>query len=762
MPKITKDDLIEKLNYIGLDLNNVPEFLKDFKALEFRPSAQYDEKKYKVYRYLPIDHIQILLSISDRTMSLKERYKLATPIYPYLVPEKEEDIEKHALFLNMLNEVTVEDIEKIEQEQKQLESKIPFTIKYPDNYMWQIYYSEYADTYFMLVPVKDAEYASFFYLLKKQLEEYRKKRTTKIFVPICYQDYRGELLKKTEIVDIENFLWLFTNDWPQIYEVYDKKEELNLHIIGTTNVYDGIKSMYHIKLTDSQKAQDFYRLVKALFILQTELSSEYTFQVKVNIYGSLDFYYDDKKLTYEMLPEFLKQECQEKKNTILKIIKENREYTNRLTRLKTVSALKEQEYLSKEKQIATYLDCKKTFLGKVKYFFKYSSRKKQQEIEKMALTREKQQEKTELEEDWQMEEKEMYTIEDLVVLCHQLEKRKKENKDLEMDSKALQDKIDRMDKKIDNADIYLKEIDNHKKSIFEFWKFANKDEKQTLTEGERQEELSEPILEKIFLYPQDREELAVKMDERQRKRLTKEECDNLFIAIQPNMIAILNLLKKEKLSSIEQKQIKENLEQLEQELEQEKVIDIRDIDIFGSILQEGSKINILGGKKHREVEKNKYHLLEINRNIRIQDYENLLRNILESVKQAIKKIKSPYAMPVYKATLEGEQIKANDIEVFDINPENVLKGKELEKDINLYKINVKEEMPILFTTNSIFYDNQNQTLPMGMDVREQAIIDLDNFELQEVRQKEFRINHLVSNGIYNQKVYVFEYDLKKK
>ena len=33
----------------------------------------------------------------------------------------------------------------------------------------------------------------------------------------------------------------------------------------------------------------------------------------------------------------------------------------------------EKEYLEKEKTISTYLECKKTFFGKVKYFFKLIS-----------------------------------------------------------------------------------------------------------------------------------------------------------------------------------------------------------------------------------------------------------------------------------------------------------------------------------------------------------------------------------------------------
>ena len=40
-----------------------------------------------------------------------------------------------------------------------------------------------------------------------------------------------------------------------------------------------------------------------------------------------------------------------------------------------------------------------------------------------------------------------------------------------------------LSKKIENAELYIKEIEKHKKSIFEFWKFTNKDEKNQLSEG---------------------------------------------------------------------------------------------------------------------------------------------------------------------------------------------------------------------------------------------------------------------------------------
>ena len=44
-----------------------------------------------------------------------------------------------------------------------------------------------------------------------------------------------------------------------------------------------------------------------------------------------------------------------------------------------------------------------------------------------------------------------------------------------MDIHALEASVDRLTKKIENAKKYIEEIEEHKKSIFEFWSFVNKD-----------------------------------------------------------------------------------------------------------------------------------------------------------------------------------------------------------------------------------------------------------------------------------------------
>ena len=51
-----------------------------------------------------------------------------------------------------------------------------------------------------------------------------------------------------------------------------------------------------------------------------------------------------------------------------------------------------------------------------------------------------------------------------------------------------------------------------------------------------------------------------------------------------------------------------------------------------------------------------------------------------------------------------------------------------ENKINLYKINVKKEANIIAYANSLFYDNQNKTLPIGMDLSTKVLIDSSKIE----------------------------------
>lgn len=71
----TKDNIIDKLKYIGLDLNSIPEFINKFEPIEYRPSKLDEEHIYKVYKYINVDDIQILLTPTNRLDNIVEKYR---------------------------------------------------------------------------------------------------------------------------------------------------------------------------------------------------------------------------------------------------------------------------------------------------------------------------------------------------------------------------------------------------------------------------------------------------------------------------------------------------------------------------------------------------------------------------------------------------------------------------------------------------------------------------------------------------------------
>ena len=295
----------EKLKYLGLDLEKIPTSIKKVEPLQFRVPKTYDEKQYKQYRYIPVKDIQILLSPTNRLDEVEKKYKKARPLADYLDNKHEENFLRHTTFLNMLRQIKISDIEKVEEEQNNLNRKIPFKVKFEGNYLWQIYYSEATDKYFMLVPTEDSDYSTFFYLLKKKLE---KRRLSKIFVPIRNVEYSSEILRKSQYDDIINYLWLFTKDWPLIYEVYDKNDELSIQIIGETNVYGRIKSPYKVVLNDKKEARKFYKIIKAMFILQTELPHYFEFKTNIDNEGKIEFYFENHKIKYSNIASWVNKE----------------------------------------------------------------------------------------------------------------------------------------------------------------------------------------------------------------------------------------------------------------------------------------------------------------------------------------------------------------------------------------------------------------------------------------------------------------------
>ena len=64
----TNENLTEKLEYIGLDLNNIPDKLNFFQNINFRVRKNYIEENYKVYKYVNVNDLtsQVLKQTNEK------------------------------------------------------------------------------------------------------------------------------------------------------------------------------------------------------------------------------------------------------------------------------------------------------------------------------------------------------------------------------------------------------------------------------------------------------------------------------------------------------------------------------------------------------------------------------------------------------------------------------------------------------------------------------------------------------------------------
>ena len=325
--------------------------------------------------------------------------------------------------------------------------------------------------------------------------------------------------------------------------------------------------------------------------------------------GGLEFSYTENKITknidYESLTKFIREEFLKARLTSEEQNEEIMELYDRLETLKITEKEKEEEYQIRQKQVTTYLECRKSFFGKIRYYFKGKSKIKNKQNEIIVSKRNREEiNKEELIYD----NKEYYTIEDLIGITKVLERTNLQIRNTNQDIKGIEASIERLSKRIANAKSYIDEIEEHKKSIFEFWKFVNKEEALGLNEPE-QEETQKNQIEKTFDYQEDIEELGKKLDKKNREKLTKEECDSLFLANTDILEDINALANKEK------QDFTEHLEKIKQEaLKEEMLFASEEFDIFGGMTEDKTKISTLGNTKHREIKKSKFRLLEINKN----------------------------------------------------------------------------------------------------------------------------------------------------
>ena len=122
---------------------------------------------------------------------------------------------------------------------------------------------------------------------------------------------------------------------------------------------------------------------------------------------------------------------------------------------------------------------------------------------------------------------------------------------------------------------------------------------------------------------------------------------------------------------------------------------------------------MLKNNKHREVEKDKFKVLNVNLNTEIAEFTDKLKDLRQSLIEESEKIEVPYDISLYKAS--NEKIDPEGFDKFSINPFETLNNLEkiaTSKETNLYKINIPEGTKLVFYSNITFFENNNKTLPL--------------------------------------------------
>lgn len=708
------------LDYIGLNLSKIPKKIYSTKP-EYKISKSFDNSNlYKVYKKISAKEVEILISNTDRTTDIKERYITSLPLQEYIKEEKEN-------FLHLAENACVDEIKNIEELQQQFSEKIPYFIKYDKNYLWQIYYSKEENKYFMLFPANEGETDVLFYLIKQKLA----KEDTKIYVPICKEECSDEFFGAKKISDIENYIWGFTKEWPAIYEVVDDKYKM--HITGKTKVQENFSSDYRIEINNKDEAIATYSLLKALFILTAETKNIYKFNPQIDKKGRLVFAYNEKVIDIKNIQEFITSETAKQQNMKYKLKKEIEADNKKIEKLKEIIRKQNEVYSKQEKQIVMFMDCKKSFLKRVRFFLK--NNKKAFAVNKSMIKNIKAEvEKTERSENFEIAENEdnldvskMFTITDLVQTALETKKVLNEERTLQADIKAYKLKEENLNHKIENAQVYLDEIEKHKKSLFEFWKFTNKDNQNTLQQGQKEEK--EEKKRASFILEEDLPEFAQKIDAMQRQKLSIEECNAIFVA-KYLLPAINSVVTKSDTYIID--------EEFEKLKENYKVED-RFENIFGGINDDSTNIKVLNNKKHRESHKSLYSILRFNETTTLDDFKEILREYGTLLNEAYQKIVSTHDMPIYYSKRNKGYIIAN------IDPYKLLEDPEVDK---IYKMHTSQDLHLIYLTNIIFYDNYNRTLPLGMDESTEIILKVgENKKIGETS-----INILMQNDLFNAEV----------
>ena len=347
-----------------------------------------------------------------------------------------------------------------------------------------------------------------------------------------------------------------------------------------------------------------------------------------------------------------------------------------------------------------------------------------------------------------------YTIKELVSAFNSANEVEIKARAVRTDLKALKLKKENYARKIENAKKYIDEIESHKKSIFEFWKFSNKDELPALSEGESSE--SNETKNNANL---NKDLLGARADSLQRQKLSDEEINALYLFyVMPKIFNRISKTYAKNENEDTKKIEKDILEGLKNKTSKR---------LLDNLINDYTAVKKINSKEHRENERNEIAILRINENTTVEEFEDRINHFKKSLESAYNKIYAITSMPVYIKKSDAQ----NEFILGDINPENLInenssknvieervfnleneseveiatdleriakkedsvlrnnvsreKDKADKQGIEIVKIDLSNEEHALYLSNIVFFDNQNKTLPIGMDLSSKVVIKLN-------------------------------------
>ena len=337
------------------------------KKYNIKQEAILENNVKKVYRYIPISKIEVMVTNHSRNDKIKDKLKDAIPIIDYIYSKEFKDFDRVRLEY-LLKDYNNSKYEEIDNLQKRLLEKEPFKITYEEDVFYEIYYMKEENKYLLVICTEDIVFKEIQYILQKKAQYYITRKEEYIYSGIANLEYSENFLYKEEIQELEDILWYFTKSWPITYELYNNKNEYSLEIVGNFEIYNGLTSIYRISLKNKNKAAEYLKLAKALMTLEKDTNKYLKFQTIISEKDGLEFKYNDNDIILKDIPDFLLVNYVKLYEETMVYIDENMAKELKFKRLTEEKLKKEEKLNDLQNYITTFLDSKKTFFGKFRYF----------------------------------------------------------------------------------------------------------------------------------------------------------------------------------------------------------------------------------------------------------------------------------------------------------------------------------------------------------------------------------------------------------